>query len=298
MLKGKDLCNLSKQDSSSVCCRLERLDNLVNMGETVDTTSVTKTDNEEEYAEVPPGEDIQSIDLRSYFIKPDQFEGIEVLDDKCGKVEGAPNFRQVDGFPVFGTGQPTEEGMVKILNHIRKEKENEKIIWFSMRQEPIVYVNGSPYAPRAPSHPHANIITDLDADQTNSVCMHLANVLKKRVDKEDKTIKIHVDKEFAENPMDRIDLEESIVVDSIKDLDSVYDICREKSNVNLQVVHIPVVEDHMPPESCFDTIISVLKNEPASIPCVFSCQMGKGRTTLGMLVACLVKEIQLTTELR
>ena len=98
--------------------------------------------------------------------------------------------------------------------------------------------------------------------------------------------------------MDRIDLEESIVVDSIKDLDSVYDICREKSNVNLQVVHIPVVEDHMPPESCFDKIISVLKNEPASIPCVFSCQMGKGRTTVGVMVACLVKEIQLTTELR
>ena len=114
-----------------------------------------------------------------------------------------------------------------------------------MRQEPIVYVNGSPYAPRAPKHPHANIITYLDADQTNYVCIHLASVLKKRVDKEDKTIKIHVDKEFAENPMDRIDLEESIVVDSIKDLDSVYDICKEKSNVDLQVVHIPVVEDHM-----------------------------------------------------
>ena len=169
------------------------------MGETVENTSVTKTDNEEEFAEVAPEEDIPFIDLRSYFIKPDQFEGIEVLDEKCEKVEGAPNFRQVAGFPVFGTGQPTEEGMVKILNHIRKEKENEKIIWFSMRQEPIVYVNGSPYAPRAPSHPHANIITDVDVEQTNSVCMHLANVLKKRVDKEDKTIKIHVDKEFAEN---------------------------------------------------------------------------------------------------
>ena len=101
---------------------LERLDKLVKMGETVETNSLTKTDNEEGYAEVPPGEDIQSIDLRSYFIKPDQFEGIEVLDEKFGKVEGAPNFRQVAGFPVFGTGQPTEEGMVNILNHIRKKK--------------------------------------------------------------------------------------------------------------------------------------------------------------------------------
>jgi len=41
-----------------------------------------------------------------------------------------------------------------------------------------------------------------------------------------------------------------------------------------------------------------LKDEPASTPCVFSDQMGRGRTTLGMVAACLIKEIQITSELR
>jgi len=238
------------------------------------------------------------LDLTNTYIKPDHFEGIHIMDQKFPSIEGAPNFRQVPGFPVFGTGQPTIEGMVEILKKIKKDKENEKIIWFSMRQEPVVYVNGSPYAPRSPDKVHENILTDIEPHQIRSVCVHLANVLKKRVDATTKTIKIHVDREFAENPLDRVDLEETVVVDNIKDLDSVYDYCREQIKINLQIVRIPAVEDQTPTEACFDKIISVLKDEPASTSCVFSCQMGKGRTTAGLIAACLIKEIQITTELK
>ena len=52
------------------------------------------------------------------------------------------------------------------------------------------------------------------------------------------------------------------------------------------------------PTDYIDIVVDALKNEPASTPCIFSCQMGKGRTTLGMIAACLVKEIIITAELR
>ena len=58
------------------------------------------------------------------------------------------------------------------------------------------------------------------------------------------------------------------------------------------------VQDVQMPTESIDTIIDALKDEPASTPCVFNCQMGKGRTTLGMVVASLVKEIAITAELR
>ena len=51
-------------------------------------------------------------------------------------------------------------------------------------------------------------------------------------------------------------------------------------------------------EQCFDIIVDVLKNEPAATQCVFSCQAGRGRTTLGMVVTCLVKEIQICCDLK
>ena len=61
---------------------------------------------------------------------------------------------------------------------------------------------------------------------------------------------------------------------------------------------IAVTEERSPGEDCFDMMVESLKNEPASAPCVFSDQMGRGRTTAGMITACLIKELQITTELR
>ena len=59
-----------------------------------------------------------------------------------------------------------------------------------------------------------------------------------------------------------------------------------------------MTEERSPGEDCFDMMVEALKTEPASTPCVFSDQMGRGRTTAGMITACLIKELQITTELR
>ena len=63
-------------------------------------------------------------------------------------------------------------------------------------------------------------------------------------------------------------------------------------------LRIPVTEERSAGEDSFDMMVEALKNEPASTPCIFSDQMGRGRTTTGMIAACLIKEIQITTELR
>ena len=96
-----------------------------------------------------------AIDLTNFDIKPDMFDDIHVLEEKFEKIEGAPNFRQLKGFPIFGTGQPTEAAMVEIINKAKEGagREGVKVFWFTMRQEPIVYVNGAPYAPRHPEKP-------------------------------------------------------------------------------------------------------------------------------------------------
>jgi hypothetical protein len=243
-------------------------------------------------------EDIPFIDLSNHYVKTDMFDGIHIIDEEFEKIDGAPNFRQISGFPVFGTGQPTEDAMIKIINKAKTGKENEKIFWFTMRQEPLVYVNGSPYAPRDPENPHVNLEIKMNVEQITTVDIHLARVLKiRQKESGNNTIKIHKDEEFAENPMDRQDYEDTITVKNIKDIDAVYEYCRDTCKVDLVVIRIPVQEDQMPIES-IDAIIDALKDEPASTPCVFNCQMGKGRTTFGMVAASLIKEITITAELR
>ena len=35
--------------------------------------------------------------------------------------------------------------------------QDSKMIWFNMRQEPVVYINNQPFAPRHPDHVHDNL---------------------------------------------------------------------------------------------------------------------------------------------
>ena len=42
---------------------------------------------------------------------------------------------------------------------------------------------------------------------------------------------------------------------------------------------------------------ALVDENPAKTQCVFSSQLGKGRTTFGMTVACIVKAIQMSSKL-
>ena len=51
------------------------------------------------------------------------------------------------------------------------------------------------------------------------------------------------------------------------------------------------MDEKAPQEADLDAILDVLRQQGPNTACVFNCQMGKGRTTTGMILACLVKGI-------
>jgi len=82
----------------------------------------------------------------------------------------------------------------------------------------------------------------------------------------------------------------------ITTLTTIYTGMKEK-NAKVDAVRIPVNQDKAPDEECFDQILALLKNTSASTPIVFNCQAGVSRTTTGMVIASLIKEFQLASEL-
>ena len=55
-----------------------------------------------------------------------------MLPEEAEKVEGAHNFRQVLGFPVFGVGQPSAEGMKTVLERVKAsgdDKNNQECVF-------------------------------------------------------------------------------------------------------------------------------------------------------------------------
>merc|ERR1719397_1972529 len=223
-----------------------------------------------------------------------------------GRVEGAANFRKVNGFPVYGTAQPTEEGFMNVLTKLAADapdKAEEKVTWYIMRQDPVCYINGNPYSPRRADDLHMPLeiqefIDDIPA--LDNLGKHFARLVQQRADADpNHSVKIHKDGAFNDNPMERTDVEESLKVEGeVKWQHMLFDNCRQNGFPLLETQRIPVRQERAPAERCFDILVESLKNQPASSNCVFSCQLGRMGTSLGMVIACLVKEIQITTELR
>ena len=152
--------------------------------------------------------------------------------------------------------------------------------------------------------------------QLGTICCfrYFAHLCKEKAEKNNGSLKIHKDLAFAENPLEREFEEVEVKPEDVKSFGDIYQQMRESGFEGLEAKRIPVCEDRAPPEFCFDMMtgyhccydqsilitlsLDILKNVPASVPCVFSDQQGRGRTSLGMIIACLIKEMQITTELR
>merc|ERR1719242_2887092 len=225
---------------------------------------------------------------------------MDMLAETEEKVVGAHNLRQVCGFPVFGVGQPNPDGIKTALDKIKasSDEKSNKIVWFNLRKEPVVYINGQPHTPRDPTDLHHNLNISHSVEEMDNLETYFSHLCKEKAEKNNGTLKVNKDLNFAENPLEREAEDVDVKLETIFSFQDLYQQMREAGFEGLEGRRLPVSEDRAPPEFCFDMITDLLKNEPASVPCIFSDQQGRGRTSLGMIIACLIKEIQITTELR
>jgi len=223
----------------------------------------------------------------------DHFEGIDKLVKEAPHTEGAPNFRRMPGFPVFGVGQPTTVGVEKCLEPILKKYGDEKnIFWVNLRQEPVVYVNGKPYSARDPEKLCYHIEVP-NPEEVGKMEEGFVGVIQGRGEE----FKGYQD-QYGEHPDDRGAKLEQVTekITDIQTLTAIFGAIKSKVD-KVEAVRIPVNQDKAPDEDSFDQIVAMLKNTSASTPIVFNCQAGISRTTTGMIVASLIKEFQLASEL-
>ena len=74
------------------------------------------------------------------------------------RVEGAPNFRAVPGFPVYGVANPTIDGIRSVIQRIGGSKGGCPVLWHNMREEPVIYINGKPFVLREVERPYKNML--------------------------------------------------------------------------------------------------------------------------------------------
>jgi len=235
----------------------------------------------------------------------DAFEGMESLPEGVEQTPGAPNLRRLPGFPLFGTGQPTIDGFEKILEKVLSKYGAEKnVFWVNLRQEPVVYVNKAPFTGRDPKslaekfdagNPDQELNLHLVIENPED-CTKLENEFAEEIKKRGETF-TYLKDQYQEHPDERASNEEfTAKLEGVTTINEIYAAIKEKVP-KVEPIRIPINQEQAPSEESFDQIVALLKDTSASCPVVFNCQAGMSRTTTAIIMAALVKELQLTREL-
>merc|ERR1712002_339440 len=212
----------------------------------------------------------------------DHFDKIQKLPDP---VPGCPNFRRVPGFKVYCCGQPTIAGFEAALNKVTANYPKDgPIIWFNLRQEPDVYVNGEPICARPPNkigeYAELGAITR-DITKENEV-EFLRQVEMRKNDNGGKLKYVDINK-----------AEKEVEVKEMKTLSEAIEGAKEEYP-GLVHMRVPVCNSAAPLETDFDIIVKTLMGTAINTPVIVNDQVGLSRATTGCVIACLFKEYQIS----
>ncbi|XP_028800974.1 paladin isoform X2 [Neltuma alba] len=202
------------------------------------------------------------------------------------RVEGAPNFREVPGFPVYGVANPTIDGIRSVICRIGSSKGGRPVLWHNMREEPVIYINGKPFVLREVERPYKNMLeyTGIGCERVEKMEARLKEDILREADKYGNAILVTHETDEGEI----FDAWEHITSDSIQTPLEVFKSL-EADGFPIKYARVPITDGKAPKSSDFDTIAANIASATKDTAFVFNCQMGRGRTTTGTVIACLVK---------
>jgi len=210
---------------------------------------------------------------------------------RCIKSAGpfAVHWRYHSQANVVGLGMPTLKVMHNVLTHVYQKKgggkETFSTKWFNLRGEPIIYVHGLPTVLRDLHDPYENV--------------DYSGMNKKRLEQNENQLKEDALKEIRE--MGTL---------LLHDEDATLNLCAEEHQVNVQQIEtceeaysrvfnefmkeyecqleyrrVPMTDEEAPNSLTMDYFLSEFEQTIGKNYIVFfNCQMGRGRTTTGIVI--------------
>ncbi|KAF7154830.1 hypothetical protein RHSIM_Rhsim01G0001400 [Rhododendron simsii] len=202
------------------------------------------------------------------------------------RVEGAPNFREIPGFPVYGVANPTIDGIRSVIQRIGSSKGGRPVLWHNMREEPVIYINGKPFVLREVERPYKNMLeyTGIDRERVQRMEARLKEDILREAERYGGAIMVIHETDDGQI----FDAWEQVSSDVIQTPLEVFK-CLDLEGFPVKYARVPITDGKAPKSSDFDTLAVNIASAPKDTAFVFNCQMGRGRTTTGTVIACLLK---------
>ncbi|KAG6879608.1 hypothetical protein C0992_000636 [Termitomyces sp. T32_za158] len=239
-----------------------------------------------------------SVLSRGFILKTDHYPSGRALDLDLN-VHGAPNFRapRIRDFNVFGAAQPRTQGLRAILSILRCKPgtpNQSHVVWFSTREEPIVYISGRPFVLRDASEPRRTLSLSDRAENLEAIESRLKNDILQEAARYGGVILTHNEVATAKSGEGAI-LPTWTAVDhnNVKSSKELWEYMKTQG-WNVDYYRIPISPDRPIEDNYLDAYVRVIRDtDPLKTSLVFSCGMGAVRTTFAMVAASLVRRKQL-----
>lgn len=263
----------------------------------------------------------------NFCLKADHFPGCQKKGLRPALC-GAPNLRKVQLVNVYGVAIPTIMGIHNILSLLGASGEpmatypgqtndtelylgfaaprlfdptfkseelthplRGSVVWVNLREEPILYVGDRPFVFRDLAAPYVNVeLTGIQTEKIELVEDELKRDVLTEAAQYDYRFLVHDEG----SPGELVGAWEPATVDTVKTLREVYDELVMKG-FRCLMLRLPVTDEQSPEIRDFDLLVNALLPRIAkhldrreTLSFVFNCQMGRGRTTTGMVICCLL----------
>lgn len=248
-------------------------------------------------------------------LKSDFFSGIAKVH--LSQIEGIPNLRSIPllvgnepdasalgpagpatplslpGRETWGSGMPTLDGLRRGLDKMGAARSGETtVVWTSLREEPVVYVRGRPHVLRLADQPLTNLeATGITTDTVERQEIALKNDVITEAARRDGRILLHDEVEIEPGKYDIIPVWESIKDSDVLTPREAYELVQSEG-YQVDYARVAVTDEQAPVPAVFSEIERrVLKALDRGSATAFNCQMGRGRTTTGMIIASLISTV-------
>jgi hypothetical protein len=234
--------------------------------------------------------------LRKYsMLKCDHFPSSSQIESNC---KGVPNFRKVDGLPVFGSGQPTIPGCAEVLDEVRKVNSPEKVLWVNCREEPVLYINGRPYCVKDRVDPFGNLeTTGITAHELVEKELLLKKELFAEAKLYDGRVLLHGESKPTPEEIEIAKAKGHPAMggvyafwEPLVEVLCVHEVYGrlQKQYPEMIFLRLPITDEQEPEEKDFEELASSLKDAKPTWSVICNCQMGRGRTTTAMVLTSLL----------
>ncbi|KAJ7649760.1 inositol hexakisphosphate-domain-containing protein [Roridomyces roridus] len=238
-----------------------------------------------------------SVLSRGCILKTDYYPSGRALDLDLD-VHGAPNFRapSVGGLNVFGVAQPRTQGLRAILSVLRCRPDTPDpthVVWFSTREEPIVYISGRSFVLRDASQPSQILSLSDRAENLEDIEVRMKNDILQEAQRHGGLILTH--NEMASDS-GKGELRPTWTYANTSNVKTSKEIWGQMKDDgwNVDYHRIPIAPDQPIEDNYLDAYLRVVRNtDPLRTALVFSCGMGAVRSTFAMVAASIVRRKQL-----